>query len=387
MVASGANIVSVIHQPKHEVFALFDEVLLLGQGGMTCYYGPTEGMAVYFEKRGFPCPPKDNPADFYMDVLTGIVPHATNFDFRKEDLFEEWMVAEENPDRVSPEAARAQMAMLTSQQNEERSEYEKAGPIRRLIVSFQTELLLLQNHLFGDFINKMKGQPETREVPGVLMQSILLFKRACLQRVRTPNVTVLNIVLMALAGSVLPGLVPDDATLYVGIPRSLVESNNDGGYDAYLRQNVNPVDAVPGILINVWLFLLIVSCLSVNVLGGNERLVFFRETANGQSVFSYWIAKTMETILWLPAYTSGFVLLGYSSDAWLLQPMSSYWVFTFFTLVGLYGFGMVSSLLVGAGSAALLSLVFGIIVCISFSGAVNAYGDAPSGYQKFINFW
>ena len=67
--------------------------------------------------------------------------------------------------------------------------------------------------------------------------------------------------------------------------------------------------------------------------------------------------------------------------------MGTYWVFTFLTLVGLYGFGMVSSLLVGTGSAALLSLVFGIIVCISFSGAVNAYGDASSGYQKFINFW
>ena len=102
MVASGANIVSVIHQPKHEVFALFDEVLLLGQGGMTVYYGPTAGMSEYFERRGFPCPAKANPADFYMDVLTGIVPHSTNIDFKKEDLFEAWMVADENPDRMSP---------------------------------------------------------------------------------------------------------------------------------------------------------------------------------------------------------------------------------------------------------------------------------------------
>mmetsp|Transcript_1740 Transcript_1740/g.4055 ORF Transcript_1740/g.4055 Transcript_1740/m.4055 type:complete len:139 (+) Transcript_1740:2359-2775(+) len=48
---------------------------------------------------------------------------------------------------------------------------------------------------------------------------------------------------------------------------------------------------------------------------------------------------------------------------------------------------MLASILVGAGSAALLALVFGIIVIVGFSGSVNAYGDLNSGGQKFSNFW
>jgi hypothetical protein len=339
-------------------------------------------MSEYFVKRGFPCPPRENPADFYMDVLAGIVPHATDPNFKKESLFEYWMIAEENPDRVSAEEATAQMELLMSQTAQEETEKKSTGSVKRFGVSVKTELSSLKGHLLGD---TMKTRITTRDVPGRVTQAALLFKRVCLQRLRTPNVTTMNIVLMALAGAVLPSMVPDDATLYVGIPRSLTETDNSD-YDAYLRQNVYPVDAVADIMTTIWFFLLIVSCLSVNVLG-SERSVFFRETAAGQHVVSYWFAKTLEMLLWLPAYTSGFVLLGYSSDAWLIQPLGSYWVFTYLTMFGLYGFGMLSSLLVGTGSAALLALVFGLIAAISFSGGINAYGDAPPAYQKFTNFW
>ena len=387
MVASGANIVACIHQPKFEVFKLFDQVLLLGQGGMTVYHGPTSGMTEYFDSRGFPCPSKANPADFYMDVLTGIVPHATDPNFGKEQLLEAWMIAEENHDRISLEESQARMRAIKTQSAEEEVAKKMSGPFRRIVITMSTEIISLVRHLLGDFYS-FDGQHmvETRKVPGRLVQASLLFQRACLQRIRAPHATVLNIVLMALAGAVLPSLVDDDDTMYVGIPKSLTETDIDA-YGAYLRQNITPIDFVPQILLNIWLFLLIVSCLSVNVLGGSERTVFFRETATGQHVLSYWLAKTFETFLWLPAYTCGFVLLGYSSDAWLLQALGSYWIFCFFTLMGFYGFGMLSSLLVGTGNAALLSLVFGIVVAISFSGTVNSYGDASSGYQKFINVW
>lgn len=377
---TGANVITVLHQPKYEVFRLFDTVLLLGQGGMTVYYGPTTQMADYFEKRGFPCPTKTNPADFYMDVLSGMVPHATNPNFDKEDLFEAWMCAEENPDAVSPEQAKSEMEKITAQKSEEESEKKIKGFFRNMCGFFGTYFSDLGSHIFRDF----KNGRTTRKTPGSIKQAQLLFKRACVQRLRTPFSTLLNIILMAIAGAVLPSLVDDEDMLYVGIPKSL--SPDVEGQAAYLRQNVTPVDAIPNILVNIYLFLLIVSCLSVNVLG-TERIVFFRETATGQYVVSYWFAKTMEIFLWLPIYTSAFALMGYSSEAWLLQPLKRYWLFILIDIVGFYGFGMLSSLLVGSGSAALLALVFGIIVAIAFSGAVMPYGDASEGYQKFINCW
>jgi hypothetical protein len=178
--------------------------------------------------------------------------------------------------------------------------------------------------------------------------------------------------------------VDSDANLYIGIPKSLNETNE--GQEAYLRQNVTPVDYLPGIMMNIYFFLLIVSCLSVNVLGP-ERTVFFRETATGQIVVSYWLAKVLETFLWLPVFSAAFLLLGYSSEAWLLQPLWRFYILVLITLAGFYGYGMLASLLVPPGSAALLALVFGIIAAVGFSGTVNAYGDATKSMQNFINGW
>lgn len=247
MADSGTNVISVLHQPKYEVFSLFDHVLLLGQGGLTVYSGPTTEMSSYFERLGFPCPERANPADFYMDVIAGIVPHATNRDFDKEDLFEAWMCAEENPDAVDPEDVTKVMESIKLKEEAE-TQTKKKQFLYRFVARIQTELSLLWAHLARDY----KATSEvTRNVPGLLGQFLLLFKRASLQRLRTPNSTVLNIVLMVLAGLVLPALVPDDANLYIGVPLNLLgagenATSEDEAFSAYLRQNVTPFDAIPG---------------------------------------------------------------------------------------------------------------------------------------------
>lgn len=50
---------------------MFDEVLLLAKGGRTVYLGPTLEAQRYFEELGYKIPPKMNPADFLMDVISG----------------------------------------------------------------------------------------------------------------------------------------------------------------------------------------------------------------------------------------------------------------------------------------------------------------------------
>lgn len=384
MTESGANVVAVLHQPKYEIFKLFDQVLLLGQGGMTVYQGPADGMVDYFEKRGFSCPERENPADYCMDVLSGIVPHATNPDFEKDDLFEEWICAEENPNAISREEAKAQMDQERQAKLAEKKEQSLAAKknwFAKMPAAIGRYFSNLGKHLMREFNPELKM---TRVTPGCFMQSWLLFKRTCLQRLRNPAPTVINIVLLALAGGILPSLVPSDALLYVGIPKSFNHTNT--GQEAYLRQNVKPVDEIAGILINVYLFLIIVSCLSVNVLG-QERTVFFRDSSSGQLVLSYWFAKTIETLIWIPLYAGAFVLLGYTSEAWLLQPLKQFWAIIVFDLVGLYGVGMLTSLLVGPRSQSLVALVLSIIFVILFSGSVSEYGDESPGYQKFMQLW
>ncbi|KAE9036720.1 hypothetical protein PR003_g6956 [Phytophthora rubi] len=56
-------------QPSPEVFALFDNVLMMNDGHIV-YNGPREEVLGYFENLGFQCPPHRDVADFLMDLGT-----------------------------------------------------------------------------------------------------------------------------------------------------------------------------------------------------------------------------------------------------------------------------------------------------------------------------
>ncbi|KAG4038809.1 ABC transporter G family member 36 [Phytophthora cactorum] len=63
------TVVISLLQPSPEVFALFDDVLLLNDGYVK-YHGPREQALDYFERLGFKCPPNRDVADFLMDLGT-----------------------------------------------------------------------------------------------------------------------------------------------------------------------------------------------------------------------------------------------------------------------------------------------------------------------------
>lgn len=85
------NIIMVIHQPRYSLFTLFDDVLLLGPGGRTVYQGPSQSAMDYFEDLGFELPPKENPADWFMDILSGGVPSTEIHNFKPAMLFDAWL--------------------------------------------------------------------------------------------------------------------------------------------------------------------------------------------------------------------------------------------------------------------------------------------------------
>jgi hypothetical protein len=65
------NIVAVVHQPRTEVFNLFDHMMLLSTGGRTVFSGKREMMFSYFETLGFVFDPTLNPADQILDIVSG----------------------------------------------------------------------------------------------------------------------------------------------------------------------------------------------------------------------------------------------------------------------------------------------------------------------------
>ncbi|KAJ7964070.1 ABC transporter G family member [Quillaja saponaria] len=64
----GRTVISSIHQPSSEVFALFDDLFMLS-GGQTVYFGAAKMALEFFAKAGFPCPSRRNPSDHFLRCI------------------------------------------------------------------------------------------------------------------------------------------------------------------------------------------------------------------------------------------------------------------------------------------------------------------------------
>jgi hypothetical protein len=79
MVSNGRLVISIIHQPRSSIYAMFDQMLIISEG-RTIFYGPASEATAYFGAQGHPCPPNYNPADFFLDLVS--------MDYRSKDAEE-----------------------------------------------------------------------------------------------------------------------------------------------------------------------------------------------------------------------------------------------------------------------------------------------------------
>lgn len=76
------TVIFTIHQPRSNIVALFDRLILLAKG-RTVYSGPFSSCQQYFDHIGYPCPPGFNIADFLVDLTM----HAGGSQSPVEDSF------------------------------------------------------------------------------------------------------------------------------------------------------------------------------------------------------------------------------------------------------------------------------------------------------------
>jgi len=69
LAALGHTVICTIHQPSSEIWARFDQLMLVAQGKI-CYTGEAKLAADYFASIGYPCPASFNPADFVINLVT-----------------------------------------------------------------------------------------------------------------------------------------------------------------------------------------------------------------------------------------------------------------------------------------------------------------------------
>lgn len=61
------TVIFTIHQPRSNIVALFDQLILLARGRVV-YSGPFSSCQAYFDNLGYPCPPGFNIADYLVDL-------------------------------------------------------------------------------------------------------------------------------------------------------------------------------------------------------------------------------------------------------------------------------------------------------------------------------
>lgn len=60
---------AALQQPAPETFALFDDVMLISEG-VVLFHGPRADALPFFQRLGFACPPRKDPAGFLQEVTS-----------------------------------------------------------------------------------------------------------------------------------------------------------------------------------------------------------------------------------------------------------------------------------------------------------------------------
>lgn len=68
------TIVVSIHQPRSNIYYLFDSLMLLAYGEVI-YYGTANDSLPYFNALNHNCPPNYNPADYFIDLVQMVYQH------------------------------------------------------------------------------------------------------------------------------------------------------------------------------------------------------------------------------------------------------------------------------------------------------------------------
>ena len=68
LVAAGRTVVATIHQPSSQVFANFDQLVVI-EAGKAVYWGPAKDLVPFMGTLGHEVPPHTNPADWILQLL------------------------------------------------------------------------------------------------------------------------------------------------------------------------------------------------------------------------------------------------------------------------------------------------------------------------------
>jgi ABC-type multidrug transport system ATPase subunit len=328
----GVTTVAIIHQPREQIFYGFDQLLLLSQG-RSVYSGATDQVQQYFESLGFAFPPRANPADTLIDVITGdgaqYVVGANKGLSDVPTLIEEW---------------------------KEKGQYFLEG--KSMLDPTQTQQQRrISHHSMSSTAEQETSLKATMKARGAswYAQVYYCWKRAMTQQVRNKTSFFFEIGVGALAGLII-GLsaFAAEGRLFQGMYHNsfsilspAVDYASTPQVGLLGAMAIGLAASAPGF----WVF-------------GEEKMMYYRETASGHSRSAYYVGKLLSTLIRLGLSSLHFsVFMGV-----LATPLMSFGKMFTVNLMYfwcIYGLASVVSMFVkredGPLLAVLASLIIGIL--------------------------
>ncbi|KAK5659737.1 hypothetical protein OQA88_948 [Cercophora sp. LCS_1] len=101
----GITVIAAIHQPRREIFAMIDDLILLANGHLI-YQGASSTAKPFFEAQDFRFPLHANDSDVLTDIITGNGrPYKLTGDISRHSLIDHWTTYTANKSPPSPSTA------------------------------------------------------------------------------------------------------------------------------------------------------------------------------------------------------------------------------------------------------------------------------------------
>ncbi|VAH03886.1 unnamed protein product [Triticum turgidum subsp. durum] len=186
--SQGVNVCAVIHQPSYTLFSMFDDFVLLARGGLIAYHGPVSEVENYFSGLGIKVPDRENPPDYYIDILEGIAKTKMSGHATPKHLPLLWIL--HNGYDV-PEDMRKDLEEINMMH-----ELYTVGSITRELSSVeQTE----SKHSVHQNVSQ-RNDLLNRKTPGVLAQYRYYLGRVAKQRLREATQQAVDYLILCIAG-------------------------------------------------------------------------------------------------------------------------------------------------------------------------------------------
>ncbi|KAF2172517.1 hypothetical protein M409DRAFT_17750 [Zasmidium cellare ATCC 36951] len=350
----GVTTIAIVHQPRERIFQGFDQVLLLAEG-RSVYSGPTEAVQTYFEGLGYAFPQKANPADALIDIITGdgaeYCMSATKCEQGEVGfLIEAWKAG---------------------------SQYMKTQNKHLSLASTQSEKSRrISNQSLNSTAEQEEALRRTMKLRGAswLAQVYYCWKRAATQQLRNQVSFLFEIGVGGLAGMII-GLsaFASNGHLFQGLyhqPFTLLSSAIDYNSTPQIgllgAMAIGLAASAPGF----WVF-------------GEEKLMYWRETASGHSRSAYYVGKLLSTFLRIALSSWHFtVFLGVLATPLIsFQEMYAANLMYFWCI---YGLASIVSMLVKREDGPLLAVLASLIIGV-LGGVAPPLAKVKSWHMEW--FW